>query len=239
MSFCSTCGNLVQAIRKLDNGKVERFSSKCSKTPETIQVLAEDKDFFDKLKSVLRSGRNEKPLKSLARILNKEEAELHEVLKVMDKKSLPYGYYDKIDKIYVRTHLTEDIPEDLLLDLISKCYDYQIFGAKGLTDYISMGRETTIRKVIQALHEARKKEKVKGLKKGNRWLWRLPKPDEDPISAFFPPKKPKEEINKEDLEEEKEKHDQSEDFDEQQREFVNDDLAEDGGVYFADPEDDY
>jgi DNA-binding Lrp family transcriptional regulator len=221
----------MQAVRKSENGKVERYCSKCSEKSVKVIELVEDTKFLERLKNNFRAGRAEKPLRSLSRSLNVSELDLHEILKFLDDKgNLAYGYYDKIEKMYVRTHLTEDIDPELLVDMIYQSYAYDIFGAKGLTNYISLGRQTSVRKVIQSLHELRKKERIRGYKKGARWLWRLPKPEEDKNTPFFPPKKIKEEIQKEEEEEETEET--------EEEDIVYDDEEEDGGVYFADPEND-
>lgn len=199
MSFCETCGNLMQIIRNAETSEIRQFCSKCSDIPDKVIELINDEPFLEKLKKNFRIGREEKPLRSLARILNIPEMQLHEVLKELDNKGLPYGYYDKIEKVYIRTHLTEDISEELLIDMVVQSYGYEIFGAKGLTNYISLGKQTSVRKILQSLHEVRRKGLMRGFKKGNRWLWRHPRPGESSNAPFFPKKKEIETEEPEDL----------------------------------------
>ena len=75
-----------------------------------------------------------------------------------------------------------------MIDMIKQSYGYDIFGAKGLSGYISLGKHTSVRKVLQNLHGLRKKGLLRGHKRGINWLWRLPKTDEEPTTPFFPKK---------------------------------------------------
>lgn len=224
--------------RRTSDGKVVQFCSACSDTPEAVQTLVDDEEFLLKLKNMVRQGRAEKPLRSLARNLSIPELRLHEVLKGLDDAgNLPYGYYDKIEKLYVRTHLTDDIPPELMIDMIKQSFGWDIFGAKMLANYISLGRYTTTRKVLKSLHGLRKKGLLRGYKRGARWLWRLPKPGEDPQASFFPPKKEKpaeeEVVKTEDTGEEGEGEGEEEEEEEWDEEEEQDDSKM---VYFADPE---
>ena len=188
MSFCPTCGNLLHPRKNVD-GKYVLVCNTCSTVPDTVKDLTTDEAFYNKLKNVFRSGRAEKQLKTLARTLSIPENQLHDTLKSLDDQGrLPYGYYDKIERMYVRTHLTDEISEDLMVDMIKQSYGYDIFGAKGLSNYISLGKQTSVRKVLQNLHSLRKKGMLRGYKRGINWLWRLPKPEEDPSTPFFPKK---------------------------------------------------
>jgi hypothetical protein len=175
-----------------------------------------------------------------------QEPQIHDILKALDDVGkLPYGYYDKIEKLYVRTHLTDDIPDELMIDMIKQSYGYEIFGAKGLSNYISLGKNTSVRKVLQSLHGLRKKGLLRGYKKNVNWLFRLPTLNEDPSSPFFPKKS---KIEKKILEEDKNLDDSSqddkssndspedeeeEDYDPLEEEEQDDSLM----VYFADPDD--
>ena len=188
MSFCPTCGNLLHP-RKNSEGKYVLICNNCSALPETIVDLTTDENFHNKLKNTFRSGRAEKQLKTLSRTLSIPEGQLHDALKTLDDQGrLPYGYYDKIERLYVRTHLTDEISEDLMVDMIKQSYGYDIFGAKGLSNYISLGKQTSVRKVLQNLHSLRKKGIIRGYKRGINWLWRLPKPGEESNTPFFPKK---------------------------------------------------
>jgi hypothetical protein len=188
MSFCDACGNLLHP-RKNAEGKIILSCNSCSSLTEVVKSLTDDEAFFNKLKNLCRSGRAEKQLKTLARSLSIPETQLHDVLKTFDDQGrLPYGYYDKIERIYVRTHLTDEIPEELVVDMIKQSYGYDIFGAKGLSNYISLGKNTSVRKVLQSLHGLRKKGLLRGYKRGMNWLWRLPRADEESTTPFFPKK---------------------------------------------------
>lgn len=66
----------------------------------------------------------------------------------------------------------------MLLEMINKSYGFKVFHHQGLTGYMRIGRNIPSRKVLNALHQLRKKDKVIGFKKGPRWLWRLPNPEE-------------------------------------------------------------
>lgn len=61
--------------------------------------------------------------------------------------------------------------------MIFQSYGYKTFHHQGLTSFIRAGRHIPSRKVLNVLHQLRKKEKVIGFKKGPRWLWRLPHPE--------------------------------------------------------------
>ena len=188
MSFCPKCGTLLHP-RKNADGKFVLVCKTCSDTPTAVKDLAEDEVFFNKLKNICRSGRAEKQLKTLARSLSLPENQLHDALKALDDQGrLPYGYYDKIERLYVRTHLTDEISDDVMIDMIKQSYGYDIFGAKGLSNYISLGKHTSVRKTLQTLHGLRKKNLLRGHKRGVNWLWRLPKPGEDLTAPFFPKK---------------------------------------------------
>ncbi|MFW9929338.1 MAG: hypothetical protein ACFFD1_08105 [Candidatus Thorarchaeota archaeon] len=146
---------------------------------ETESVHNDPEFIQKKLKPILRSGRETKPIKSIARQLNISETDLHETFKQLDSENgLPYGYYDKIERLFVRTHQEEEIDENLLLDMIKQSYGFKTFHHQGLTGYLRAGRHVPSRKVLSALHQLRKKQKILGFKKGQRWLWRLPNPDE-------------------------------------------------------------
>jgi hypothetical protein len=184
-AFCKKCGNLLHA-RKTTTSSV-LFCSHCGATtspdlgaPLSLNPLFVDQDFRqNKLKPLLRTGRDSKPIRSLARQLNVPETELHELFKQLDTENkLPYGYYDKIERVYCRTHVDEDIDEDLLIDMVKQAYEYKVFHHQGLTAFIRLGRQTTSRKVLNSLHQLRKNKKIIGFKKGSRWLWRLPDPDQ-------------------------------------------------------------
>lgn len=153
-------------------------------TEETESSLIDqyfhDKDFLQKkLKPLLRSGRATKPIRSLSRKLNIPEIDLHELFKLYDNEGkLPYGYYDKIERNFIRTHQEEEIDPDLLLDLIHKSFGSKVFHHQGLTSFIRMGRNISSRRVYMVLHTLRKDKKLIGFKKGSRWLWRLPCEDD-------------------------------------------------------------
>ena len=188
MSFCPKCGTLLHP-RKNAEGKFVLVCKTCSDTPDTIKDLTEDVTFYNKLRNLCRSGRAEKQLKTLARSLSLPENQLHDTLKALDDQGrLPYGYYDKIERIYVRTHLTDEISDDVMIDMIKQSYGFDIFGAKGLSNYISLGKHTSVRKTLQTLHSLRKKGLLRGHKRGINWLWRLPKAGEDVSTPFFPKK---------------------------------------------------
>ena len=158
-----------------------RCASQSNEKEELVNTnTLDDQDFIqNKLKPILRQGRELKPIKSLARQLNLTESQLHEGFKKLDlENDLPYGYYDRVEKIYVRTHQDEELDEDLLLEMIIKSYGFKVFHHQGLTGYMRIGRNIPSRKVLNALHQLRKKNKVIGFKKGPRWLWRLPNPEE-------------------------------------------------------------
>jgi hypothetical protein len=180
-NFCDSCGALLFGKKITRGSKV--FCIRCGEQSTEKEENEESKPIIDqdfiqnKLKPILRQGREIKPVKSLARQLSLTEDELHEGFKELDSANdLPYGYYDKIEKVYVRTHQDEDIDEDLLLEMIIKSYGFKTFHHQGLTGFIRMGRHIPSRKVLTALHQLRKKEKLIGFKKGPRWLWRLPNP---------------------------------------------------------------
>ncbi|MHA2104422.1 MAG: hypothetical protein ACW981_13425 [Candidatus Hodarchaeales archaeon] len=61
--------------------------------------------------------------------------------------------------------------------MILQSYGFKTFHHQGLTGFIRAGRQIPSRKVLNVLHQLRKKEKVIGFKKGPRWLWRLPNPE--------------------------------------------------------------
>lgn len=188
MSFCPKCGTLLHP-RKNAEGKFVLVCKTCSDTPAAVKDLAADEAFYNKLKNLCRSGRAEKQLKTLARSLSLPENQLHDALKALDDEGrLPYGYYDKIERLYVRTHLTDEISDDVMIDMIKQSYGYEIFGAKGLSNYISLGKHTSVRKTLQTLHGLRKKNLLRGHKRGVNWLWRLPKPGEESNAPFFPKK---------------------------------------------------
>ena len=188
MSFCEKCGTLLHP-RKNAEGKLVLVCSSCSETPEAVKDLTQDEAFYNKLRNTFRSGRAEKQLKTISRTLSIPENRLHDTLKALDDEGrLPYGYYDKIERLYVRTHLTDEISDELMVDMIKQSYGYDIFGAKGLSNYISLGKHTSVRKVLQNLHGLRKKGIIRGYKRGINWLWRLPKADEEPNTPFFPKK---------------------------------------------------
>ncbi|OLS24908.1 MAG: hypothetical protein HeimC3_17840 [Candidatus Heimdallarchaeota archaeon LC_3] len=156
------------------------------KEEETKSNSLEDQEFIqNKLKPILRQGRELKPIKSLARQLNLTETQLHEGFKKLDlENALPYGYYDRVERVYVRTHQDEELDEDMLLEMIIKSYGFKVFHHQGLTGYMRIGRNIPSRKVLNALHQLRKKDKVIGFKKGPRWLWRLPNSEESDPSFF-------------------------------------------------------
>ncbi|MFV2015574.1 MAG: hypothetical protein ACC656_09120 [Candidatus Heimdallarchaeota archaeon] len=188
MVFCKSCGNLLRPKRNSD-GIVEVKCTTCSETSETITNFVNDEMFYNKLKNLFRSGRAEKQLKTIARSLSMPEPQIHDILKALDDKGkLPYGYYDKIERMFVRTHLTDEIPDDLMVDMIKQSYGYDIFGAKGLSNYISLGKNTSIRKVLQSLHGLRKKGILRGYKRNINWLFRLSQLKEEENSPFFPKK---------------------------------------------------
>ena len=150
-------------------------------TKESSATLFSDQIFLKtKLKPLLINGRESKPIKSLARQLGIPENELHEHFKKMDTEgTLPYGYYDKIERIYVRTHIEEEIDETLLLDLINKSYGYKTFHHQSLASNLLTGRQITPRNVLNSLHQLRKQGKIIGFRKGDLWLWKLPNPNEE------------------------------------------------------------
>lgn len=259
MTFCPKCGTLLHP-RKNAEGKFVLVCKTCSDTPEHVKEITTDEAFYNKLKNICRSGRAEKQLKTLARSLSIPENQLHDALKSLDDEGkLPYGYYDKIERLYVRTHLTDEISDDVMLDMIKQSYGYDIFGAKGLSNYISLGKHTSIRKTLQALHGLRKKGLLRGHKRGVNWLWRLPKPGEDLSTPFFPKKEQSEDSDNSSStrrsrsKSSKNKSDESE-SDEDESNLDNDSDSEESDedinydeeeeqddskmVYFADPEDD-
>lgn len=255
MAFCKTCGNLLRP-RRNEDGKIVVNCTTCTDVPETTNKYIDDEKFFNKLKNLFRSGRAEKQLKTIARSLSLTESQVHDILKALDDQGkLPYGYYDKIERLYVRTHVTDDIPDELMIDMIKQSYGYDIFGAKGLNNYISLGKNTSIRNVLQSLHGLRKKGVIRGYKKNVNWLFRLVQPNEDPSTLFFPKKEGSEssknsgrgkkgklseedsdeqldESNKSDNELEKKEEEDDIDYDEEEEQ---DDSKM---VYFADPEED-
>lgn len=253
MSFCKTCKNLLRPKRNAVSGEVLLHCNVCSDVPDAVQNLIDDPDFLLKLKNLFRSGRAEKQLKTLSRSLSVPELKLHDTLKTLDDSGqLPYGYYDKIERTYVRTHVADEIPDDLMIDMVKQSYGYDIFGAKGLTNYISLGKNTSVRKVLQSLHSLRKKGLIRGHKRGVNWLWRLPKLGEDPAVPFFPKKdhsdvttsakdykvsrsvrNPETEKNDADAELEEVEDDSEDDYDEDEEEQDDSKM-----VYFADPEED-
>lgn len=259
MSFCPTCGNLLHP-RKNSDGKYVLMCNNCSALPDTVIDLTTDEAFYNKLKNTFRSGRAEKQLKTLARTLSLPEGQLHDTLKSLDDQGrLPYGYYDKIERLYVRTHLTDEISEDLMIDMIKQSYGYDIFGAKGLSNYISLGKQTSVRKVLQNLHSLRKKGLLRGYKRGINWLWRLPKAGEEPNTPFFPKKEGSEDSGDSSLSKRSRRKKSADSSDEEADSKDSEELDESEGensddedinydeeeeqddskmVYFADPEDD-
>ena len=255
MSFCKTCGTLLHP-RKNAEGKFVLVCNNCSATPDAVLDLTQDEAFYNKLKNTFRSGRAEKQLKTISRTLSIPENQLHETLKTLDDEGrLPYGYYDKIERLYVRTHLNDEISDDVMIDMIKQSYGHDVFGAKGLSNYISLGKHTSVRKVLQNLHSLRKKGMIRGYKRGINWLWRLPKVGEDSSTPFFPKKEGTDDTSaghsarstrsrrkshtdvsdqeesdsdENDLEEEEENIDYSEEEEQDDSKMV----------YFADPEDD-
>ncbi|HKZ40487.1 MAG TPA: hypothetical protein VJ044_05960 [Candidatus Hodarchaeales archaeon] len=184
--FCSKCGNLLQGKRSTAGTAILQCVHCGSEISQQGQItqstpLSDDPEFSQKLKLILRQGREIKPIRSLARQLGLQENNLHEMFKQLDHEAiLPFGYYDKIDRTYVRTHSDEELDEGNLLDMIYQSYGYKVFHHGGLTAYIRLGKPTSSRKVLNALHLMRKKNKIKGWKKGVNWLWRLPNPNADP-----------------------------------------------------------
>lgn len=241
LAFCKSCGNLLRP-KKNSKGVVEVKCDTCSDNTESIASYLVNEQFYNKLKNIFRSGRAEKQLKTISRTLSMPESEVHEILKALDDEGrLPYGYYDKIERLYVRTHLTDDIPDELMLDMIKQCYGYEIFGAKGLCNYISLGKNTSVRKVLQSLHGLRKKNLIRGYKKNVNWLFRLSQLNEDPSTPFFPKKSklqeepPKVEKEMQDQEESDQVDEDVEDYDYDPDEEEEQDDSK--MVYFADPDD--
>ena len=193
-SFCSNCGYLLRGKKTVTGSVI--YCTKCKRAmniqeenlPKTKKdnkespgsILSDQNFIKTKLKPLLINGRESKPIKSLARQLGISENELHEYFKKMDTDgTLPYGYYDKIERTYVRTHIEEEIDETLLLDLISKSYGFKTFHHHSLASNLLIGRQITSRKVLSSLHQLRKQGKLIGFKKGDLWLWKLPNPDEE------------------------------------------------------------